>query len=363
MVILHIASIDNNRFNGVPRAVPAIINAQRETGEADIAFLNVRNIRIEGLDCQLFPGKLSLNELKYPFNRPDLVVFHEVYYPPFLKLAGECRKNYIPYVIVPHGCLTGEAQNIKKWKKRIGNELLFKRFVIESEGLQFLSASEKKRTVFNKEGFIGPNGIGLKTDYKRYDERSGESDKSMVFTYIGRIDPYIKGLDILIETVAGEQEFFRKNACSFAFYGPDPGGKKQEMEKLVEVLNVKDLVSISGPVDEGEKQSVLLNSDVFFQFSRSEALPSGILEALSFGVPCAVSHGTGLAGLINTYNAGWGETGTETLPKLLKKAVCERNAFPEKSLNARRLIKERFERGRCARRMIAGYQKMIGYCK
>ena len=152
MTILVVASIDNNPYNGVPRAVPGMVNALRDvllgqSTENQIAFVNVRDIMIDGINCQIVPLKYTLDEMPHPFNRPDIVIFHEVYYPAFIRLGNDCRKYGIPYIIIPHGCLTKEALEIKKWKKRLGNELLFKKFVIGAEALQFLSPSEKRKTI------------------------------------------------------------------------------------------------------------------------------------------------------------------------------------------------------------------------
>ena len=368
MNILHIASIDNNIYNGVPRIVPRIISAQQDAGTDRIGFLNVRKIDIEGLDCQLFPEKLSLEELPYPFNEPDLVVFHEVYYPKFLKLSKECREEGIPYIIIPHGCLTSEAQNIKKLKKRIGNELLFKRFVMGAASLQFLTKAEKKRTIFNKEGFTGPSGIVLPVRYRIFGGSISEEGRDLAkdqptrFTYIGRIDTHIKGLDLLFKAIAEKQDYFRENSCEFNLYGPDADDSELNLEMLAEDLGVMDLININGPVAEEEKEEILLSSDIFLQTSRSEALPTGLLEALGYGIPCVVSHGTGFAGLINWYKAGFGGKNKEDiseLAELLVKAAESKDLYPEMSRNERRLIEDNFERSKCATITLQKYRMLL----
>ena len=420
MTILVVASIDNNPYNGVPRAVPGMVNALKEVMTKDsgdktpedtmlddkthqginlratdqVGFLNTRGIKINGIDCQLMPQKNSLKELPHPFNKPDLVVFHEVYYPAFIGLSKECKKNHIPYIIIPHGCLTKEALEIKKWKKRIGNELLFKDFVMGAETLQFLSPSEKRRTVFKKDGFIGLNGVTLKSD-RHHKKNINFADTKhikpyLVFTYIGRIDMHIKGLDLLVKAVAQNQDLFRENLCCFKLYGPDCSDSKSKLTILANGLGVSDLIEINGPVEEEKKEEILLNSDVFIQTSRSEALPMGLLEALSYGLPCLVSRGTGFAGLINRYNAGWGEIKNKKIPndkksgkdsaeiftssegisnsaneekirnisELIKMAVAGKTTYPQKADNARQLIEERFEIKRCTERLLKKYVRI-----
>ena len=445
MVVLQIASINNDPYSGVPRAVPKMVNALKSliryyrdksdtlqskgVDQYKLAFLNVRGIKIEGIDCQVFSERQSLQDLPYPFNEPDLVVFHEVYYPPFLKLSKECRDKGIPYIIIPHGCLTKEALDIKKWKKRAANELLFKKYVLGAECLQFLSKAEKRNTIFKKQGFIGINGIELPERYKTFIGSYTEKKKTpldpvnketniediackedfpqncnkpyTVFTYIGRIDMHIKGLDILVRAAAEKQAFLRENLCCFRLYGPDCYDSKRKLTLLAEELGVGDIIEINGPVGEEEKEKVLLDSDIFIQLSRSEALPTGLLEALSYGLPCVVSKGTGLAELINSYDAGWAEDvatassistdsineckktdikqpqdvdrNKETksreqlaqdrkisqIGELVEKAVREKSELPRKSQNARKLIEEKFEVRKQTNRLLRIYKRIV----
>jgi glycosyltransferase involved in cell wall biosynthesis len=389
MKILIVASIDNNPYNGVPRAVPGMVNALQDTLmeqsiDNQIAFVNVRGIMIDGIDCQIVPSKYTLNEMPTGFKRPDLVIFHEVYYAAFIRLGNDCRKYCIPYIIIPHGCLTKEALEIKKWKKRIGNELLFKKFVMGAEALQFLSPSEKRKTIFKKDGFVGLNGVSdrgeahstasllvsspAETDIQR--SRVSSNKSYTVYTYIGRLDMHIKGLDILIKAVAETQKTLRENLCIFKLYGPDCYDSKRKLTLLSEELGVGDLIEINGPVEEEKKEEVLLKTDIFIQTSRSEALPMGLLEALSYGIPCLVSKGTGLARLINKYDAGWGEKkegaaqGKETeeakvhsLAELIVSSINDKTTYPQKSENAHQLIKEYFEIKKRTERLLVKYKK------
>lgn len=383
MKILIVASIDNNPYNGVPRAVPGMVNALQDTlmeqsGDNQIAFVNVRGIMIDGIDCQIVPSQYSLDEMQTEFKRPDLVIFHEVYYPAFIRLGNDCKRYGIPYIIIPHGCLTKEALDIKKWKKRIGNELLFKKFVMGAEALQFLSPSEKRRTIFKKEGFIGLNGVSDRGQFsvsaETYIQRSHVSPNKpyTVYTYIGRMDMHIKGLDLLVKAVAEIQKTLRENLCIFKFYGPDCYDSKRKLTLLSEELGVGDLIEINGPVEEEKKEEVLLKTDIFIQTSRSEALPMGLLEALSYGIPCLVSKGTGLAGLINRYDAGWGEKKEDTisqkeqeetkirsLAELIVSSINDKVICPQKSENAHILIKEHFEIKKCTEYILRKYKEYI----
>ena len=127
MVILHIAFLRNASITGVRVAVPQHVNAQAEY--AQVGFLNVAGENIPSIANQLpYSDHFAFCNLPEPFCHPDLIVFHEVYRPAYLKLYKQAKADKIPYVIIPHGCLTNGAQHKKALKKRMGNLLFFNRF-------------------------------------------------------------------------------------------------------------------------------------------------------------------------------------------------------------------------------------------
>ena len=183
------------------------------------------------------------------------------------------------------------------------------------------------------------------------------------------MDMHIKGLDLLVKAVAEDQKILRENLCCFKLYGPDCYDTKRKLTLLSEELGVGDLIEINGPVEKEKKEEVLLNTDIFIQTSRSEALPMGLIEALSYGIPCLVSKGTGLAGLINKYDAGWGEkkedlvksketeeAKVKRLAELLVNSINDKATYPQKSENAHQLIKEHFEIKKCTERLLVKYR-------
>lgn len=354
MRILHIASIINNKFNGVCVAVPQHIAAQREI--AEVALLNLREERIEGVERQFFCGAtFDPEKLEEPFNKPDIVVFHEAYRVEYLKIYPQLLKRKIPYVIIPHGELSREAQK-KKWlKKKVANLLLFNRFINRAAAVQCLSAREMAMTRFGKRRFVGSNGVFMPSKRKECFRSEG-----MKFVYIGRLEMHIKGLDLMLNAVKEKAELLRQKQCTLDIYGPDILGRAAAVAELIEQNGIGDIVTLHPPVTGEEKEKILLDADVFIQTSRSEGMPMGILEALSYGLPCLVTEGTTLAEFVSAHNAGWScATSAKEIARTLERVFEENSQSMERSARAVSAIEASFSWGVVARNAVEQYGEML----
>lgn len=359
--ILHISSISNNKCNGVCTAVPQHIIAQSKY--ANVGSINVKKEHIDSFDDNMqlkYNNRFNIKDVKEPFNKPDLVVFHECYQFEYIKISKNLKKNSIPYIIVPHGSLRNEAQQKKKIKKVLGNIVFFNKFIRNSIGIQCLAQNEYNNTNFeNEKKFIETNGVNI--PLKRKESFNNEKIK---FTYIGRLEVHVKGIDLMIKAIKQKADLMRSHNCTLDIYGPDIYGRYKKVEELIKHNNVEDIVNLHHEITEKEKEETLLNTDVFIQTSRHEGMPLGILESLSYGIPCIVTEGTNLGTEIKKYNAGWfAENTSESIAQKIYEAINDKNKYYEYGNNAIKLIKDAYNWDKIGKETVDRYRQMINKIK
>ena len=346
MRILHIAYLDGDPFSGVCVVVPQHIRAQQGLGH-ETALYNACGVSIDGVDCQIDDiGK---------FENPDIVIFQECYRKVYLDLVKGINAKGIPYVIIPHGELSEEAQKKKHLKKAAANLLLFNRFTNNAAAIQCLSQREYDTTHFGRKKFIATNGVYIPSERKE----SFNKDKTNI-VYIGRLDAFHKGLDILIDAAKINHDRLIAANAVIDVYGPDFEGRLAHLKELVANADVGDIVRLHDPVKGEEKKRVLLDADFFIQTSRFEGMPLGILEALSYGIPCLVTRGTTLGEKIEESGCGvMAETTPDSVAEKMMQMLESRDSFKDMSDNGIRFVEDNFSWNAVAQEAIRNYSELL----
>ena len=354
MVVIHIANIDRSLIGGVQIAVPQMVKAQSR--HATVGFINTHGDCIDGVTMLHLSSGEGVRDLPPPFNRPDLVVFHEVYRFEFIKIYKMLRREGIPYVIIPHGCLSREAQKRKRLKKLSANILFFRSFMKGAKCIQYLSPNEVKLSAFSKyPHIVYGNGVDIPT----LDDRRFEGD-NIRFVYIGRMEIVTKGLDLLLGAVKQSEGTMRKLGATLEIYGPEYNGEHRCLRELADKYGISDLVRIDKEKMGEEKKRILLSSDCFIQASRTEAMPLGPIEALSYGLPCIVSRGVGLGDVVESYGAGLQcDTSADGISIAINKFMASYQDAKKMSESAIKLVCDNFDRNRFAEETVKGYCQLI----
>lgn len=297
MKLLHITSITNPNGNGVAIAVSNYF--MLEKAKIDVAVFNVEKDVVSDKNSFNISQYKSITSLPNGFNKPDMVIFHEIYKPSYIKLYKECIKKNIPYIIVPHGCITEKSQSHNKIKKIVANILFFNNFIDKSVSIQYLNENERDESIIKKHKYIiSGNGIYVSN------EKNKSINKNLVF--IGRYDIKVKGLDLIVNTVVENKKWFIDNNVKILLYGRNTGNGYENLYKMIEKNDISSILVLNDAIYGDDKKKLLLESYAFLQVSRHEGQPMGILEALSFGVPCIVTYETSFGNYVNRNQCGIG---------------------------------------------------------
>lgn len=344
MNILYISHLDGGPWAGPTYSVPNQIKAQQKVD--NILWYNLYKrthpewVSSEWVELPYYRDLVdfpngNIADLPAPFNKPDLIVVEQFYCYAKTTIPRQLMNSDIPYIIVPRGELTAAAQNRKSLKKKIFNFFYYIKFARKATAIQYLTEQEKSDSgeKWNPQSLIIPNGVMLPHEWKK--EFTKDGINAIV---IGRIEPYQKGLDLLIEACSNCISEIKNAEMKIQIYGPDRVGRLAEMQKLVADKELDGIISFHEGIYGEEKERVLLNADVFIIPSRFEGHPTALIEALSYGLPALVTTGANMRSEIEEYNAGWGSDITaSSIQSAIIKMIDERKTFETKGMNARRL--------------------------
>lgn len=361
MVILHITSITNNKASGISNVVPQHVLYQQKF--ENVGILNCNDIDIIQLKNAKNVFKLSkiknknISYLPEPFNKPDIVIFHGIYIIEYIKLAKYILKKNIPYIIVPHGSLTNNAQQIKRYKKIIANFILFNKFVEDAKAIQFLSQNEKQQSQKFKirESFVSGNGMEI----FNIKPKNFHNMKKIKFIYIGRIAIYHKGLDLLIKAINLVNKKKLGEQIEFYIYGPT-NNETYKLKRMIKKYNIQNIVKLENALYDDEKKEILSEPSIFIQTSRLEGQPLGIMEAMAYGLPCLVTNGTTFGKIIEENNCGYSSSeDEEKIAENILKILENRSNLEKFSYNAYNYAKKYFDWNYIAKKTIENYNKFV----
>lgn len=302
MKILFISSLPETNSGGPKHSVPKQVNAQANCDE--VFWINITPWGIDETnipcECILDIGKVVdriMNIL------PDLVIFEDFYYFDFCRIGRFLWKEKIPYIIVPRGSMTHIAQKQKCLKKIPANILMFNSFSRKALAIEYLTEAEKNNSGarWNKNALIVPNG----TDARLIHSKPSFSKNIVRGVFIGRIEFFQKGLDVFIDVCGDLRSLLTEKNVRIDLYGPCSDVTRSKISFMLKEYNLEDIIHLHSETHGEEKMNILLNSDFFILTSRFEGLPMGLLEALSYGLPCLITDETNIGKEIEMFGAGY----------------------------------------------------------
>ena len=385
MRILHVGPVAMKRASGLPKSILGLASAQAAIG-LKVGVLSSLPFTQQSLTKEV-PGvcplgapdkphhnpwlisKHWIHRIREKFGTPDLVNFHSTYVPFHTALARRCRQAGWPYVITAHGVMGNLAQNVKHIKKSIGNLLFFRSYVKHAEAIHALTAGEADEIQMQfdvKKVIIVPNGVDdylldASLNLSPADLGDFGHRANLMLGFVGRIDMYHKGIDLLLKAIA----ILNSPPCQFNFnlfvIGPFHRKKdERSFHSMIESLKLNDNVNVLGPKYGQEKLRYLLACDVFVHTSRFEGMPVSVLEAMALGRPCLVTPGSNVADIV-CEGGGWKcEASPRSIAEMIKSILGEKDSLRALGQQSRELMEERFTWKSVAQQLYKEHLKLCG---
>lgn len=376
MKIIHVLNgrCNPDSANGVDKTVYYLSKYQAEVNNTISVFsvtsktaLQIPNVNIETFIPARFPFQVSPKlRARILECKPDIVHLHSTYIPYFYTISKILLEKNIPYVVTPHGGLSKFVTSRNRYIKipykfffesPLLNNSVFVHSVGDAEDIQKYGVKVPIVTI--------PNGI-VPFDIPEKNKAIAEIAKQLpveniqdkrIFSFIGRLDPNHKGLDLLIQSC----ESLKSHNFLIILIGPDHKDNRRKLESMVKRLGLSDKVFFYGPAFGDEKLNLLAITDVFLHTSRWEGLSFSVLEAAASGKPCLLTPAANPLGMLNKYNAGvLVENDINSIAEGLKILLDLSQAeLLNLGQNARTMVSKEFNWRNIAESMVQNYQRYI----
>jgi glycosyltransferase involved in cell wall biosynthesis len=204
-----------------------------------------------------------------------------------------------PIILSPHGAFHPVVLKKSKPKLKVLYVRVAKRFlychVCAFHALSPAEAGHIQTLLGHVNVYTLPQGASLHVaqsfDSLKHREQSNEEVR---FIFVGRLDIYTKGLDILLEAFAEAVQALPERTIHLILVGPDWKGSLVILKEKAYKLGCGNRVTFTGAIPGEQVAKILAQSDVYVQLSRHEGFPLSITEALLTGKPVILSKEIGL---------------------------------------------------------------------
>lgn len=297
--------------------------------------------------------------------RPDIVHFHSVHIPANIFLASRLALDGVPYCLTVHGALFPLARRRHALKKALFDLLLERRYLRNARFVQALSAAEA--AVIGRHGVtapivVVPNGLppdsGIRASrpdalYAQHPRLRGRR----VFMFLGRLDTWQKGLDLLVEAFAQAA----LPDAALVLVGPDCRGSRDALRALADRLGILPQVVFLDGAFGADRANLLAAADVFVHPSRWEGMSLSVLAAAAAGKASLITREADPMGELE--RAGAAIVVEPTAPGiaagLTRSIALGPDALQAMGARARGVAETRFTWPSAAARLDAAYRRAL----
>jgi glycosyltransferase involved in cell wall biosynthesis len=232
----------------------------------------------------------------------NLFILNGIFHRSVYALSRVLRKYSIPYIVAPHDPYHPTIFRKNAHLKWPYWYLLERRMLKQAVAIQVLDKRHGEwlhRLNVKTPAIEVPNGFSP-ADLHPESCLDWSTDQGIKLLFLGRLDAYNKGLDILLDAFA---ELDGVPDCTLTIQGPD-WGDLAELEAQAARLKLLDKVTFLKPDYTLSPSLIIANYDVFCITSRFEGFSLSALEAMLSARVLLVSEIAGIAPHVQSSGCG-----------------------------------------------------------
>jgi glycosyltransferase involved in cell wall biosynthesis len=226
--------------------------------------------------------------------KPDVVHIHGEFNPDNLRVPTLFR---CPILLTPHGAfhpavLSKGKRGLKSFYIALAKYLLYKKVVFHA--LTPMEEGHITRVLPGAKVYCVPQGASVQIETLLANgDHCKLSSNGIQFLFVGRLDVYTKGLDLLLEAFGEAVRRLQGQEISLTLVGPDWNKSALVLEKQAEAVGISRYVSILGTKTGSDLVRLFGQSHIYIHVSRHEGHPLAVTEALLFRKPAILTNTIG----------------------------------------------------------------------
>lgn len=253
-------------------------------------------------DNKKFLRLLQLIRIIHKLSSKDyhFVYFNSIYYPEFIFISIVCNIFSVKYCVHSHGSLSRFAFLERSFKKELLRSIL--RWCVEKADLVVYSSSEESSSSAVSAKKVSYVSNFISHSDNKFIERQRNLKK---IVFISKIDWKYKGIRQMINGF----EQFNHSHSGYELHIYGYGEEKVDaniintsdplIKTLVDLIDGKENIFYHGPVYGEKKLEIIRGCGALCLFSRSEAMPLILTEAISQGTVVLFSASTNYQSILN----------------------------------------------------------------
>lgn len=264
----------------------------------------------------------------------DAIVLNGMFLPDLVPLARTATRLGLPYIVEPHDPYHPVVFAKGRLRKRFYWAAVERRILQGSAAIQVLSSTHREH--LRRLGIARP----VITIGNGFDERLvallptpwRAADNTVTIGYLGRMDAWHKGLDVLLQGVATAR--MRLPELRLVMQGPD-WGDAARLRALASSLGLDDIVTFRTP-DPSPATTIIGGWDALIAPSRFDGFPLTVVEAMLAERPVICSVEAGVIEHVDRAGCGIGIIPTaEGVADGIARLLARRDEWPTMGTSGR----------------------------